>query len=373
MLKIIRLLLSLSMVLLLWNCASESSAETPTETAKASSQKSKNEVPAYRTQEATPQDQSRVLSITGRTQPLEEVQVIAEVQGQALATDKLLNEGIRYRKGETLVRIDDAQYRLNLQAQKSQFQSALVRLLSQIKLDYPEAHPDWDAYVRDFNVEETLPELPPVDNDQLRFFLSANGVFASYYQIKSAEEQLPKYNIYAPFTGVITEGNLSPGAVVTPGQPLATYSRTDVYELKAAVSSADIDRLKGGQKIKLIHSNTGESWTGYVHRIGGAFDPSTQSVPVYIRVSGRGLREAMFLEATLEAEGYEQVVALPLDALNRKNQVHVIRDSTVVLQEVTPVHYETQQVWVQGLKGGEQIIVEDVLGPIAGSKAIPKS
>lgn len=360
--------------LLFWQCNNEQSSETKTtpnstETAVEVSQK----VTSFETLTAQPEDQARALSITGRTQSIEKLQIIAEVQGKALPTKKLLNEGISYGKGETLVKVDDTQYRLNLQAQKSQFQSALVRIMSRIKLDYPKAHAAWDQYLRDFNTEELLKELPEVKDDQLRYFLSANNIFASFYNIKGAEELLPKYQIKAPFRGTIIQGQVSPGSVISPGVPLATLNRTDVYELKASISSADINRLKPGQKIKLTHNNTAETWNGIVNRFGATIDPGTQAIPVFIRVSGEGLREGMFLEATLEADSYNQVVALPLAAMNRNNQVHLIQDSTVKLQDVEPVHYEKNIVWVTGLKGGEQVIVEEIIQPIVGIKAIPKS
>lgn len=375
MIKPLHLTIVFLVTLLSWQCSSDENTATTAQEGPKGVQV--NQAPPrlkqFPTITAQPVDQARKLSITGRTQPLEVLQIVAEVQGKALKTPKLLNEGIRYKKGETMVNIEDDQFQLDLKAQKSQFLASLVRIMSQIQLDYPAAHPAWDQYLRDFDEHALLPDLPEVTDDQLRYFLSANNVFASFYSIKSAEERLPKYQVKAPFTGIVTQGNVSAGAVINPGVPLATYSRTDVYELKAAISSKDANRFKIGQKITLTHNNTGKRWTGTVNRFGGAMDQGTQSVPVFIRVSGSGLREGMFLEANLETDAYEQVVALPLVALNRNNQVHLIQDSTVQLQDVVPVHYEQNEVWVKGLQGGEQIIIEEIIHPIVGTKAISQS
>ena len=332
-----------------------------------------SKVPQYETVLAQVEDIPQSLKISGRLQFLEKLQIASEVPGKALKTPKLLNEGIRYQKGEALVQIDNRQQILNLKAQKSQFQSALVRIMSQIELDYPEAHPAWDGYLKAFDLGEPLKDLPEVSEDQLKFFLSANGVFSTFYTIKSAEIQLPKYLIKAPFSGVITQGSISPGAIINPGIPLATYSRTDVFELKAAVSSSNVSQLRPGQKLKLIHQNTGQSWMGKVHRLGGTIDAGTQAIPVFIRVSGKGLREGMFLETSLNGENQSGVVVLPLTALNRTNEIHQILDSTVVLKKVEPVHYEQDQVWVKGLDGGEVIITETIDEPIVGTKGSTKS
>jgi len=326
----------------------------------------------FATLEARPDTQARTLNLTGRLQPLEALQLVAEVPGKTLETTKILNEGVTYRRGEVMVRIDDRQTRLNLQAQKSQFQSALVRLLAKMELDYPNAHPTWDKYVRNFDEAEPLPELPEISDDQLNFFLSANEVFSTYYTIKSAEEQLPKYQIAAPFTGIITQGSLPPGSVVNPGMGFAQFSRTDIFELKLAVSTADIEGFQPGRKINVSHRNTGKTYQGTVHRLGGTIDASTQSVPVFVRVSGRGLRQGMFLETDMALSSMESVVELPITALNRENQVHVIRDSVVVLQEVRPVQFQGSRVWVSGLKAGERVITESLNEPIVGIKARPE-
>ncbi len=367
------ILLGLSFVF--WQCSGSETADKtsdPSPSAVAVSQQApiKN---SFQTLAAQPESQARQISITGRIQALEKLQLVAEVQGKALASTKRLNEGTRYKRGELMLSVEDTQFQLNLKAQKSQFHAALVRIMSQIQLDYPQAHPAWDEYLRLFDENQLIPALPTLEDDQLRFFLSANNILATYYTIKSTEELLPKYTIKAPFTGIVTQGSVVAGAVITPGVPLAQYSRTDVFELKASISSADIRKLSVGQKLPLSHTNTGDNWQGTVHRFGGTIDPATQAVPVFIRVGGKGLREGMFLEANLTADAFEGVVILPIDALNRDNQVHYIDDTTVKLKEVLPVHYHKDEVWVQGLEAGEQVIIEKILGPIVGVTAVSKS
>lgn len=368
------LLGSLLIMLLCWQCSSSAAAESaeepndPTVPAVSAAPR----INSYNTLTASPSTEATNLLISGRTQAVEATQIVAEVNGKIKTTKKLLNEGVTYRRGETMVRIDDEQYQLNLRAQRSQFHAALVRILPQIQLDYAAHHPAWDSYLRTFDEQTLLPDLPEVTDDQLRFFLSANNVYASYYSIKSAEEMLPKYQITAPFSGVVTQGSLGGGTVVAPGAPLAQYSRTDLYELKAAVSSSQIDLLKTGQKLNLQHRNTNDTWVGTVHRIGKTIDPGTQAIPVFIRVSGKGLRAGMFLEASLQSDSFADVVALPSAALNRNNQVHLIVDSTVRLQDVEPVHYADNEAWVTGLQAGQVVITDATIEPIVGTKAIAK-
>lgn len=362
------------LAILTWQCGGNEADQTAAnpESAADETLRASTNFAQFATLTAKPEHQTRGIRLTGRIQALEKLPIVAEVQGKVLPNNKLLNEGVSYRKGEILLNIDDASYRLNLQAQKSQFQTALVRIMSQIQLDYPSAHPVWDEYLRQFDPTIVLPPLPKTDNEQLRYFLSANNIFATYYQIKSAEEMLPKYQIRAPFSGIVTQGSITPGTVVAPGAPLAQYSRTDVYEFKATVSASDINRVQNGQKLTLLHAKSGQHYSGTVQRKGGTIDVATQAIPVFISVSGEQLREGMFLEATLAEEPVENVVVLPLRAMNRNQQIHIIRDSTVQLQEVTPVHYDAQEVWVSGIPAGTVVITEEIIEPIVGVRAVAK-
>ncbi|MEM8900558.1 MAG: HlyD family efflux transporter periplasmic adaptor subunit [Bacteroidota bacterium] len=352
-----------------WAC-SDSSASEETQVPTTRGISDATSLPSFKTQKIALQSTDQLVNITGRTQSLESIQITSEVPGKVMSSGKILNEGVSYRKGETMVKIDNKTFSLNLKSQKSQFLASLVRLMPQIKLDYVGEHPDWDTYVNSFSVENVLPDLPEVQNEQLRYFLSANNVFSSFYAIKSGEETLSKYRITAPFTGVVTQGNVSRGAVVNPGVPLASFSRTDVFEVKAAISSADITDMKVGQNIKLTNKLTGETYQGKLKRLGGSVDPGTQSIPVFIQVSGKGLKEGMFLEASLGSGKEELVAEIPLIAMTRTNQVHVIQDSIVSLKEVVPISFRENSVWVKGLAEGEEVIIEEILEPITGIKAV---
>ena len=370
--RLTRFFLFSIIVIIGWACSDSTASEDAQATSTNRGIGELAAFPSFQTQKVVLQSTDQLVSITGRTQSLESIQITSEVQGKVLTTGKILNEGVSYRKGETMVKIDSRTFSLNLKSQKSQFLASLVRLMPQIKLDYVDEHPAWDTYVNSFSVENALPDLPEVQNEQLRYFLSANNVFTSFYSIKSGEETLSKYRITAPFTGVVTQGNVSRGAVVNPGVPLASFSRTDVFEVKAAISSADIADMKIGQSISLTNKLTGDTYKGRVKRLGGSVDAGTQSIPVFIQVSGKGLKEGMFLEASLGSGKAEQVAEIPLIAMTRTNQVHVIQDSVVSLKEVVPLSFTENSVWVRGLADGEEVIIEEILEPITGIKAVSR-
>ena len=329
------------------------------------------EVPAvsYPSETVNLETIERPIRITGRVVPLQEVTISAQVQGEVLPMRKILQEGKYYRKGELLLAIDRERLDYELQSQRAQLVTKLVSILSDLSIDYPAAHPAWERFTNAIAVDEPLPALPKISDEQLNYFISARGIPGQYYQIRSREATLDDYRITAPFSGVLTSASVDPGAVVNPGMPLATLSRTDVYEVRTAVPTASVTLLKEGQQLELRAVNTDRTYTGTINRFGAAIDEGTQTVTAFVRLSGPELRSGMYLEGELPGRTLEAVADLPKEALTRDNHVHLVRDSTIVLQPVTPVLIESDRVYLHGLEDGMEVITTAITEPVAGKKA----
>ena len=336
----------------------------------AASAKTRSAEPAaYPTVTVSNGDVARPIRITGRVVPLQEGTVASQVPGIVLPTDKLLQEGKYYRAGETMLAIDDEQVRLQLRAARAEFASALVRLLPTLRNDHRAHYPTYKAFVDGIDPARALPPLPTPPTDTLRYLLAANGIDAPYYRIKAQEATLDDYLVRAPFAGKLTRASVEPGSYVTPGAPLATLSRTDVYELKAAVPADAADRLRPGQKISVRSRNLGRAYTATVNRFGTGLDETTQTVTAFLRVSGPDLRTGLYLEGELAGEALTAVTRLPKEALRRDGTVYVIRDGTVQLAPVEVAAIEAEHAYVRGLEDGTRVITGGVQGEVVGTAA----
>ncbi len=326
--------------------------------------------PTYPTETARVETIDRPLRITGRVVPLQVATISSQVPGRVLPSEKLLQEGKYYHDGETLLTIDDEQLRYALQSERSQLVTSLVAILSDLSIDYPGQHKTWENFTNSIKADRPLPELPEIADEQLNYFISARGIPAQYYGIKSREATLDDYTVTAPFSGQLTSANIQPGSIVQPGQVLATITRTDIYELRASVPAAAIGQVSIGQKITLMARSLGKEYTGTVNRFGPSIDQGTQSVTAFVRVSGEELKEGLYLEAELPGAALKNVTALPKEALLRDNTVRVITpDSFVRAKPVEVVLLESDLVYLRGLDPGDRVITAAVSGTITGTKA----
>ncbi len=324
---------------------------------------------SYPTETVSIRTVKRPIRLTGRVVPLQEAVVSSQVPGIVLPTDKLLQEGKYYAKGETMVRIDNETLRLGLRADRAQLATAIVPLLSDLSIDYADEYPVWETFVNNIKADQTLPALPTIRSQQLRYFISSRGIPGQYYGIQAKEATLDDYTVRAPFSGRLTMAAVEPGSYVNPGQPLAKISRTDVYEVKASLPADAVAKVTTGQKIMFRSRNLGTEYTGTVNRFGTAIDPTTQSVTAYVRLSGEHLRCGLYLEGEIPGSELADVAVLPREALNRDNSVYVIADGTVAAKTVEVVAIESDKVYLRGLTDGDRVIVQTAESSIIGTRA----
>lgn len=308
-----------------------------------------------------------VISESGQLVSKNKLEVFAEVQGVMEKTGKEFKPGTTFRKGEVMVKIRNNDYYANLQAQKSALQNLITSIMPDLRLDYPEAFENWNNYLKTFDVNKRLKPLPEPKTEQEKYFISGKNIYTSFYNTKNQEIIYDKYTIRAPFTGILTEAMVNPGTVVRPGQQLGEFIDPNVYELEVAISKSFISSLQIGKKVTVSDpQNPATEWQGKVVRINGRVNPATQTVQVFIELSGKGLREGMYLSAQIQGEELDNVFEVQRNLLVQDEMLYIVRDSTLALTDVQVVHKTNNTVIVRGLENGMLVVSKAVPGTYEG-------
>jgi len=304
---------------------------------------------------------------SGRLLAKHRIEIFAEVQGVMQSTNREFKPGSRYRKGETIVRIRNDDFYANLQSQKSNLQNLITSILPDLRLDYPEAYQKWDEYVRNFDMDKPIAKLPETASDKEKFFVTGRNIYTTYYSTKNLEIVLNKYNLRAPYNGILTDALVTPGSLVRPGQKLGEFIDPTVYEMEVSVNKTILPSLKVGQTVSIREpENTIQTWNGKIIRINGRVDRTTQTVMIYIELKGQELREGMYLEAIMSGEEIENSVEISRSLLVDESKVYVIKGGTLDLINITPVFFNEKTVIVKGLEDGQQLVSKAIPGAYAG-------
>lgn len=294
------------------------------------------------------------------------VELYAEVQGVFKRGNKLFKTGETFRAGETIIRIDASEYAASVQSAKSNLYNQLTSIMPDLRLDYPDIFPKWQAYLNGFDMDEVTPALPEMVSEKEKFFISGRGILTSFYNVKNLEQRLSKYRISAPFNGVLTETLVTEGTLVRSGQKLGEFINTDVYELEVAVSKTFSDLLKVGEKVELSALDSGKKYSGKVARINGRVDQASQTIKAFIEVKNSELREGMYLEANLDAKEESDAIEIDRSLLLEGDKIFVVRDSILDLIDVKPVYFTDKRVVLKDVPDGTVIMSKPLLGAYIG-------
>jgi len=294
------------------------------------------------------------------------VELYAEVQGVFRPGNQPFKPGQKYRKGQTLIRIDASEYYASVQSAKSDLYNLITSIMPDLQLDYPEHFPKWQQYLTNFDLEKTTPPLPKVTSEKEKYFITGRGIYTSYYNVKNLEQRLTKYTIAAPFTGILTEALVTEGTLVRSGQKLGEFIETGTYELEVAISKTYADFLKVGEEVKLYNLNKTQEFVGRVIRINGRVDQASQTITAFIEVKGENLKEGQYLEASLNAKNEENAIEVDRSLLLEDDRIFVVRDSILDVIDVNPIYFTEKKVVLKNVPDGETIVSRPVSGGYAG-------
>ena len=308
---------------------------------------------------------------SGRLKSNYKIEVFSEVSGIAGKTNPRFKEGNSFSNNQIMIIIDDEEARFNLYSQKSDFLNLLTKTIPDIKADFPESFNKWNSYLENFTIESMIKELPKTSSAKEKYFLAARNIYKLYYAIKTLEAKLSKYNIRAPFTGVVTQSMFETGTFIRMGQKLGEFAGTNNFELELPLNENQIKYVAIGNIVELTLEGSYKEWKGKVTRISENFDPTTQTINVYVSLNGKRLYDGMYLNALIKGTKIRNAFKIPRKAIVNNNYVHTVKDSLLGKKKVNIIMIEEEFVYINGLDSLETVVTEQLVNTPVGTKIKP--
>ena len=312
-----------------------------------------------------------VIPANGNLTAKQRVELYSEVQGIFRNGSYLFKPGQNYRKGQTLIRVDAAEYYASVQSSKSNLYNSIAAIMPDLRLDFPDVFQKWQTYLSSFDLNKTTPKLPEITSDKENYFITGRGIITNYYNVKNLEQRLSKYTISAPFNGILTEALVTEGSLIRNGQKLGEFINPSVYEMQVAISKSFANILKVGETVSLTNLDKTESYTGKVSRVNGSIDANTQTVTAFIEVENSNLKEGVYLEANLNAKSIENAIEIDRNLLTDNQEIFVIKDSLLDVMPAKPIHFSDTKVVLKDVPNGTVILKRPVPGAYAGMLVQP--
>lgn len=298
-------------------------------------------------------------ALTVKMLPLE-LRIVAsgEVRSQSLArigseitgtvTARHVREGDTVKQGDLLIELNATELQSRLAQAKTLLQQLQQNSRPQAQAALVEARDNFNQASREARRREALASkgtIPIEQAEQARRSesnaktavtraqltldsLAENGTEERLLQqkITSAEADLSKTRLYAPFAGRIQTRNVEPGDLVQPGKVLLEIARSDGLEVVVALDEKNFAPVQLNQPVQLI----ADAWpeqvvAGVVNFIAPAVDSKRGTIDVHISVldnaSDKGkstshtFLQGMTVSADIITAEREHTLVLPNDYL----------------------------------------------------------
>ena len=309
---------------------------------------------------------------SGNLMAKHKVELFSEVQGVLEPNTKDFRVGVPFKKGEIIVKINSDEHLSTLNAQKSVLQNLIASIMPDIRLDYPDSYQAWSTYLNEFSLEHNIAELPEAQSDKEKYFITGRNVYTTYYNVKNLEARLEKFNLRAPYNGILTEALVTTGTLIRPGQKMGDFIDPSVYELGLSINASLADALILKEEVILEGLSSGKTIKGHLSRINAKIDANTQTLLCFVEVKGSNLKEGMFLRAIIPGKQYENAYLISRKLLVNNKSVYIVQDDVLDLVPVNTLHFNDDSVVISGLTEGQTMLSRSIPGAYPGMKVSTK-
>ncbi|MCB9832701.1 MAG: HlyD family efflux transporter periplasmic adaptor subunit [Planctomycetes bacterium] len=295
------------------------------------------------------QDYQEEIAGYGRVRALRELEVAAEVQGVVVAISPALEGGATIAAGDTLLRIDDFDYRRaeeRLRAQKLQLERdvdlkegnatglaqqlevarrefelavAEARRTEELRAKLTAADRDVDSANRAAAAAERV--VVKFENDLALARIEVDRARASLAAVVAdlgrAERDLARCEIIAPWPAIVVDRAITLGSRVAAGTRLCRLVDPSRVEVAIALPASYKDSVAPGSAVSLRRPDRAETRAASVTRVAPEIDPTERSFLVYVELDaeqGPIPAPGDFLAARVTGPRHRDVYVIPRTA-----------------------------------------------------------
>jgi len=317
----------------------------------------------------------------GEVRPKTEIDLIPQVSGRIVSVSNSFAEGAEFGPGETLIKIDDTNYKLAViraKARVAEAQVAVQRELANAKIK--EDH--W--LDKRTNGEPTAYALnkPQVLEVEAK-------LLAAEADLKEAELNVARTEINVPFLGRVLAKNVGIGQYVTAGTALGRVFSTDTVEIRLALTDAQLSELNLPMgfmadafnapvvQFSARIGNKEHTWSGRIVRTHASVDQQTRLIYAIAEVKdpyglgsdhGAPMAVGMFVQAEIAGVNSQTAMVLPRLALRNADKVYVINDNNrLEIRTVKVLSTSVDRVLVTaGVNVGEKVVTSTIPAAVDG-------
>jgi membrane fusion protein (multidrug efflux system) len=280
------------------------------------------------------------IQVSGSIISNEEVELRTEISGKVTAIN--FKEGQKVKKGNLLVKVNDAD--LQTQLQKAEIKKKLAE----------------DKEYR----QRVL--LGKKGISQEVYDSALNDLNSAKVDIENIKAQIAKTEIRAPFDGTIGLRYISVGSYIDPSVKVATLQNLDQVKIDFAVPQRYASAITVGSKVR-IKTSAGKEYQVKIYALEQKIDPTSRTLNVRaIHPNSKGdLIPGSYVSVEIDLNDINNTVVIPTQALAMDisgETVYLYKGGVAVSQKVeSGIRSESDVQIVKGLAVGDTVITSGIM------------
>jgi multidrug efflux pump subunit AcrA (membrane-fusion protein) len=214
--------------------------------------------------------------------------------------------------------------------------------------------------------------------------LAAARTAQAQQRVATLDAQLSYATIRSPITGIVTDQFQYEGEFASAGGKLVTIADTSTVIVKAPFSDTAVAQVKTGDTATVVPTDTSaEAMHGQVTLLSRSSDPTNRTVEVWVTLGNDDgkLRANGAAQVTVAANSKNDAIVVPASAVTLETSnaaegtVMIVDDQNVAHETKVTIGIRTPDKIeiVEGLKGGETVVVEGNYALSDGTKVEPQT
>jgi RND family efflux transporter MFP subunit len=310
----------------------------------------------------------------GSVVPEKSVELKTSVSGKIVFVSKNYYPGGIVKKGETIAKIEQADYIYQIQKLKAQAAQAEADL--SLEIGKQESAKKELKFYETSGMDKIEDKTLALRKPQLK---SAQAKLDSAKaELSKAELDLSRTLIKAPFDALITETYIEEGSYISAHEKIALLYGTSKYRISGFIPHDKIKKIVKADNNKAlvkVYSQTSDLFrTGYLKSITGKVTQNSRMIEIIAEVKDPlgldsdkiPLMAGDYVSFEIMGSFMKNVFEIPREYIHDEN-IWIFNNSKLEIRPVNIIWKDNKNVFVEtGLKQGEKIVTSSITIPVNG-------
>lgn len=279
-------------------------------------------------------------------------EVIPQVSGRVIEVSSKFRPGSRVAKGDVLLRIDPADYRLAVERTLAEIEAARSEL-ALLEAQATAEKQVWNQQFPERKIPDLIARIPQIAATKAR-------IHSAEAARESAELSLQRTVIRAPFNARVLDTRLAVGQVVSTGSIVGSMFSVDNLEIAVPVSQEERALIGDaiGQAASIVREGGSDNeLTGLVVRQAAALNEQTRLGTLYVSADEtESLILGEFVSVEIVGRDAPQTYRVPAASLTSRDQVWVVNDGRLEERRVEVLGTEDSVAVVRAFDTADGIV-----------------